>query len=414
MSVQQDLKNNGPEYILGLQEKYGNNFWLDGYFFAFDPEFVNDIYVKNYNKFIKAGGWHKMRKGLGEGLLTSEEPKHFKHRRILNPSFHISQINNHIQKMYEVVYEEIKKISSDSTLNVSDFFLDLSYKVLTSTLFDDKNLAQSKELKEIFYITMKKVASGEDSTPGSLDDTRARLYDFIYDVVQERIKNEEKKNDFLELLIESFQDNQISMQDVTDETISMLLAGHETTASAIAWSIYHASYDKNILDKIKIESTCFKNNLDNKDILNSIKDLYYSKYIINESLRMYPPVWYSPRQATEDCKINGVLIPKDTKVILSSYVSHRDKRYFKDPELFIPERWENDFESELPSGAYFPFHLGPRKCIGYRFGMLQAQITLLSFFSMISPDIITSIPSGVPLATYRPEPSFIINIKEAK
>ena len=147
-------------------------------------------------------------------------------------------------------------------------------------------------------------------------------------------------------------------------------------------------------------------------IVESIKNLKVSEYVIKEALRLYPPVWSSPREAIEDCYIEDTFVPKGTKIILSSYVSHRDEEYFEEPEKFIPMRWDNNFESTLPVGAYFPFHAGPRKCIGYRFGEVQSQITLLEFFKNFEIDLIDKMPEGVPLATYRPSENFRVRIRK--
>lgn len=412
MSVQEDLKSGGPDYLLDLYKEKGNVFWLDGYLFAFDPFYVNEVYVKQYNNFVKAAGWHKMRKGIGNGLLTNEEPQHLAHRRILNPAFHISKINSHINKMYSIIEEEIKLLEEQDDFKIADYFLNLSYKVLTNTLFDDKDLASSREFKDIFYSIMEKAGRGEKPGSNSLDRDRELLYELISKVIEKRNNSPEEHNDFLDLLIESATSGDMTIQDVVDETLSMLLAGHETTASIIVWAICHSSVDNDIIKQIKLESNSFKNNVEKNSVLDSVKELKFSEYVINETLRLYPPVWSSPRKALNDCQIADTFIPKDTRIILSSYVSHRDSRYFYDPFNFIPRRWENGFEETLDQGVYFPFHIGQRKCIGYRFGMIQAQITLLEFLNRFTVHLSNGMPSGVPLATYRPNEDFAVTIKK--
>lgn len=410
MNIQKQLKSEDPSFLLDLRDKYGNTFWLDTYFFAFDPQYVNEVYVKQYPNFIKAGGWHKIRKGLGNGLLVNEEPEHLVHRRILNPAFHIKKIESHLYKMYKIINEEISALSQKDSFDLSTYFFDLSYKILTNTIFDDEELSKSKKLQDVFYSVMKKVGNGEENEPGSLDEDREYLYDFISRVIKKRLDNNESHDDFLDLLIEASANGNLSLKDITDEVLSMMLAGHETTANTVIWAISNSYNNQSIVTKIKNESDIFVNKINKENILSLCKELNYSKNVISESLRLYPPVWFSPRQTLNDCVIVDTKIPKDTKIIISSYVSHRDPNYFENPNTFIPERWDDGLEEKLPSGVYFPFHIGPRTCIGYRFGFLQSQITILEFFSKIKVDLVDGFPSTLILATLRPQSKITANI----
>lgn len=411
MVLEKYLGQKGPEFFLKLKKENGKVFWIDGYIFVFDEKYVNEICVKQYSNFIKAIGWHRMREGIGDGLLTSEDPKHLYRRRILNPEFHINKINDHINKMSSIISNELKKIQDQKQFNVLDYFLNLSYTVLTNTLFDDKYLSESKEFKSIFDLIIKKSNNVLYPSDEPLDKYKKDLHEITSKIILKRMSSTEKHDDFLNLLIESFNHGDISLEDIVDEVLSMLLAGHETTANVVVWAICHSRLDKDILDSIKNESNIFSNNKENKKILDLLDDLKISEYIIKETLRMYPPVWVTPRESLNDCYIENTFLPKGTKVILSSYVSQRDEKYFDDPDVFMPLRWENNFEGTLPTGAYFPFHIGPRKCIGYKFGEIQAQITILEFFKNFEVEIFNKIPDGLPLSTYRPSENFTLSIK---
>lgn len=402
INIQRKLKSEDPNFLIDLKNQYGNTFWLDNYFFAFDPHYVNEIYVKQYSNFIKAGGWHKIREGLGDGLLVNEEPKHLAHRRILNPAFHIKKIETHLYKMHKIINEEVNLLSNQNQFDLSKYFFDLSYKILTNTIFDDEDLRDSQELQKVFYSVLKKVGTGEESEPTSFEEDKQYLYNFVKMVIERRLENQEHHEDFLDLLIDAYSNENLSLQDITDEILNMMLAGHETTANTVIWAISNIYNNKIMMDKIKKESKIFVEKINEKNILSLCKELNYSKNIISESLRMYPPVWFSPREALKDCLIIDTKIPKGTKVIVSSYVSHRDENYFKNPENFIPERWDNNLEESLPPGVYFPFHMGPRTCIGYRFGFLQAQITILELFNKLEIDLINGYPGTLILATLRP------------
>ena len=115
-----------------------------------------------------------------------------------------------------------------------------------------------------------------------------------------------------------------------------------------------------------------------------------------------PPIWQNPRTAKEDVEINNKFIPKGSFIILSPYVTHRDKNLFNDPDKFIPERWENDFEKKLPKGSYFPFGAGSRKCVGDQFAMIDMKIILLLISSKIKIKTIGKFPTESATVTYRP------------
>jgi len=129
-----------------------------------------------------------------------------------------------------------------------------------------------------------------------------------------------------------------------------------------------------------------------------------AKAIVSEALRLAPPVWVSPRRALQDTEIGGTWVPKGAHVLVSQYASHRSENFFENPDQFQPERWIGEFESSLPRGAYFPFLLGTRKCLGDQFALLEANIILLEMARQkrLRP-IASEIPRAEPRATYRPK-----------
>ena len=419
-NMKEDLRIKGPKYLLDIKKMYGDNFYLKSsemgsieykeYLFAFSPEFANEIYIKQYKNFIKSGGWHIIRKALGNGLLTSEEPIHLSHRRILNPAFHINKIDSYLNKSFLIIKEETDKWLDREYIDLSDEMFSLSYKVLTNTIFNDDMLEESDDLKTIFFQILEKTSHGEHSSPSNFQEISEKLNTLMSKVIKNRIENEREEKDFIDLLImASTEDENISLQDISDEVITMLLAGHETTANTLSWCIAHMTQDKDYWELLMEESR--KINYDGS-LVHSIRDWDVSKFAINEALRLYPPVWFSPRKALVDTKVGDFLIRAGTNVILSSFVTHRSDQYFNNPDEFIPMRWAGGLEESLPEGAYFPFHLGPRKCIGYQFAMAQAQMTLIEMASKMQIELVGDFPKGLPIATYRPEGKVTIRISK--
>jgi cytochrome P450 len=124
--------------------------------------------------------------------------------------------------------------------------------------------------------------------------------------------------------------------------------------------------------------------------------------ILDEALRLAPPVWVAPRIAIEDVEIDGIRVPKGAHVLVSQFVTQRDPRYFADPERFDPERWLNtDLERNLPKGAFFPFGAGSRKCLGEYFALAESRLILLHVAKSVV--LATKFPKAQPRATYRPK-----------
>jgi cytochrome P450 len=423
LMIQSLLKIKGPTYLIELKEKNGNVFFLKSgsphdkdvteYLFAFDPIFVEEIYTKQYKNFIKAGGWHKLRKALGNGLLTSEEPIHLEHRRILNPGFHVKKINAYASQMHDLIKIETNSWINKEEIDLNDSVTQLTYSILTNTIFNNDMQENFNDLKKIFFIILEKAGKGETSTPGSMDKYGDDLKNLMDKVIKKRLDSPNKEKDFLDLLIDaSISDSKITLQDVSDEVLTMLLAGHETTASTVTWAICHLSLNKEFFEIIKKESLEYSKKAKDGDQISLLKDLKFSKYVINEILRLYPPVWFSPRTAICDTQIKDTFIPKGTRVILSSYVMQRDEKYFEHPNEFLPMRWDNGLENNLPEGVFWPFHLGPRKCIGYQFALMQSQISLLEIFSKMNIELLEGMPEGLAIATYRPLGEIKVKIKK--
>jgi cytochrome P450 len=417
-NIKEEIRINGPEYLLNVKKMYGDNVYLNSseaglteckdYLFAFSPEFANQIYIKQYKNFIKSGGWHIIRKALGNGLLTSEEPIHLKHRKILNSAFHVNKIDSYLHKSLLIIKEETDKWLDKEHVDISDEMFSLSYKVLTNTIFNDDMLEESDDLKTIFFQILQKTSHGEYSSPSNFQEISEKLNTLMLKVIKTRIENEREEKDFIDLLImASIENENISLQDISDEVITMLLAGHETTANTLSWCIAHMTQDKDYWDLLMEES----GKIDYEgSLVHCIKDWDVSKFAINEALRLYPPVWFSPRKAIVDTIVGDFLIKAGTNVILSSFVTHRNDQYFNDPNSFIPTRWAGGLEESLPEGAYFPFHLGPRKCIGYQFAMAQAQMTIVEMASKMRIELVGDFPKGLPIATYRPKGKVTVKI----
>jgi len=196
-----------------------------------------------------------------------------------------------------------------------------------------------------------------------------------------------------------------------DECMTLLLAGHETTALALSWACYLLAQHPAAQEKLHVELDrvlCGR-----APSLEDLPRLVWAESVVREALRLYPPAWLMPRLAVEDLEIRGYRIRKGASVVMSQWIVHRDPRWFADPERFDPSRWSEAFARSLPRFAYFPFGGGPRVCVGASFAMLEAVLLLAAIeqrfrLNLASPEPIEPVATmtlrpkgGVPLALSR-------------
>lgn len=156
--------------------------------------------------------------------------------------------------------------------------------------------------------------------------------------------------------------------------MTLLLAGHETTANALTWTLLLLAQHPAVWDRLAKEVHLVLG--DRLPTYGDLPQLHYTKCIIKESMRLYPPAWALGREVVEDCQIEGYSLKRGTAVYVSQWVMHRDPRFFEEPEQFCPQRWAGGLEQRLPRGVYFPFGAGPRVCIGKAFSMMESVLIL--------------------------------------
>ena len=195
-------------------------------------------------------------------------------------------------------------------------------------------------------------------------------------IIRERREQGGDRGDLLSILLLGRDEENQSMSErqLRDEVITLLVAGHETTAIALSWTRYLLAHSPDVDAKLAAEL---------RDVLggraptvSDLAQLTFTQQVVTEALRIYPPAWGFGREALADCEIGGYAIPAGTTIIISPWVLHRDPRYFEHPTEFRPERWSGDFARQLPRFAYIPFGGGHRICIGNRFAMMEMILIL--------------------------------------
>ncbi len=207
---------------------------------------------------------------------------------------------------------------------------------------------------------------------------RSVLDALVYGLIAERRRTggTDGGGDLLSLLLEARDEDGRGMDDrqVRDEVLTLFLAGHETTANALAWTWYLLARHPEAAVRFRAEiDTVLGDRLPGAG---DVPRLVFTRQVLAESMRLYPPAWAISRRAVEPVVIGGYPLPAGTGVLCSQWVAHRDPRFFPDPLRFLPERWTETFEAGLPKLTYFPFGGGPRVCIGLGFAWMEGILLL--------------------------------------
>ena len=407
-----------PKFLLKMQRKYGDycSFFLSRRLFIglFSPIGVHEVTVVQQHNFIKGVGFARMRKVLGEGLLTNEEPIHLAHRRMMQPPFHHGNLDSYVAIMHNLINEHTNNWPSKSSIDLAPEMMALTLEIVSRCLFGLDSHQYTEAIAESMEVAIDRIE--RTMLPGlerfdksaikyfkEFEIASDRLVDIAEAIINKRLESKEKKDDDLLGILLQMRD-QISVDHIRDEVLTLILSGHETTANVMSWAFSYLSKNPKVRKELEDEA-------DRADWIKENRSPTYQELevsspiasaVLQETMRLAPPVWVAPRIATVDCVIDGVKIPKGAHVLLSQYVTHRNPRYFPNPEEWQPERWQNmEFEKSLPKGAYFPFGGGTRKCLGEYFAVAEARLILLMVAKNFKLD--GSFPKAQPRATYRPK-----------
>jgi len=373
-----------------LQRDYGDIVTMRYYnfrvFFVSHPDYIEQVLVTDNRKFIKGRILRKNRQLFGNGLLTSEGDFWLRQRRLAQPAFHRARIASYADTMVKFASRIASEWSSGEERDIHAEMMRLTLSIVAKTLFDadvDREAQRvGHALEAIMHLNsdFRKLLITPTwlPTPRKIRATfaTAKLNRIIYRFIDERRATATDKGDLLSMLLAARDDDgsRMTNRQLRDESITIFLAGHETTANALSWTWMLLSQNP------QVEATLHEE-LDRvlagrAPTVEDLPDLRYTGHVVTESMRLYPPAWGMARIAIEDAEIAGYPIPKGCGVSLAQWVVHRDPRWFEAPLEFRPERWEGDLLKRIPRFAYFPFGGGPRQCIGNNFAVMEATLLL--------------------------------------
>lgn len=381
------------------------------------PEYIEQILQKR-ELFVKnTPDWRTVRTLVGQGLVTSEGDFWLRQRRMIQPVFHQQRINNYAETMVHYTKDLLLTWKDGEMRDIHEDMMSLTLKIVTKTIFDiDLNGIEGKMIADCNHLAMEWFASQQKQgylelfwlpTPINLryKDALKKMDRFISELIRQRCAKRKNSRDLLSMLMEvvdSSDGTGMNERQLRDELVTLMFAGHETTANLLSWAFMLLCQNPRVQAKLILElETVLSNRLPNTEDINHLR---YTQQIIKESLRLYPPVYALPRCPIRDCEIGGYRFPAGCFMVVSPWVMQRSSSYFANPEKFQPERWENDLEKELPKGVYFPFGEGPRSCIGKGFAMMEATLIFATIVQKFKLELLSEHPIvPFPSMTLRPK-----------
>jgi cytochrome P450 len=381
------------------------------------PDWIEQVLVVQQSKFHKSiltkDATERL---LGQGLLISEGDFWRRQRRLAQPAFHRARVNEYAAAMIEIGQEHLREWSDGDVRDIAQEMMTLTLDVTVKTLFGTTLPGEAQQVGRATTFLMRYELGRLRSpfrVPGNWPTPKnrraQRAYDFLdslaYRIISERQArgNSHPHGDLLSLLMGAMDEDgsQMTPKQLRDETMTLFIAGHETTAQTLSWTWYLLSQNPSAEARLHEELHGVLGG--RAPDIADLKQLPYLQGVLNEALRLYPPAYIIARTSIDPFEIGGYDFPTGSTMLMSQWVMHRDARFYDDPEAFRPERWLDGLENRLPAGAYFPFGAGPRRCIGQGFALLEAALLIGTLAQRFRFQLVPGHPvEPEPLVTLRP------------
>jgi cytochrome P450 len=415
------LRLNPLRFLPELVREYGDvvrfQFGPQEIYVLNDPELIRDVLVTHDRRFSKGPGLRVAERLLGKGLLTSEGEFHKRQRRLAQPAFHRQRIAAYGGVMAEYSLRWQQGWREGAELDLAEEMRGLTLQIAAKTLFDTEvtdeidaiSHALTQSLLLYQFAMLPFAARLERFVPfltRRFNRARARLDATVYRMIAERRASGEDRGDLLSMLLlarDVDEDGgQMTDEQLRDEAMTLLLAGHETTANAFAWTWLLLGQNPEVearlhaeLDRVLAGRT---------PTVEDVPALVYTRMVFSEAMRLYPPAWVVARKALEACPLGSFTLPAGALVLMPEWVTHHDARWYPEPERFDPERWTREALASRPKFAYYPFGGGSRLCIGEQFAWMEGVLVLATLASRWRFRLVPGHPIvPQPLITLRPK-----------
>ena len=361
-------------------------------YFINHPDLIKEVLIAQAPSFIKGDAVRANRRIFGNGLLSNEGSSWLTQRRLIQPAFHHSHIASYANIMVSYTERMLATWRDGESRDIHQDMMRLTLEIVAMALFSVE-IASGKDRVGAALDTLMELSMGARMlipAPFRRIPTRnnrrydaavRELDDIVYSLIRERQSNAATTSphgfqDLLGTLLRARYDDGSSMpaQQLRDEVMTLLLAGHETTAVSLSWIWLLLARHPEVEQKLWAELRTVLNG--RSPTLADLANLPYTERVVKEAMRLYPPVWAIVRTAVKPCEIGGYVIPAKSPVLMSQWVMHRDQRFYDQPNQFNPDRWLDERYKTAPRFSYFPFGGGPRICIGASFATTEAALVL--------------------------------------
>jgi len=380
------------------------------------PEGIKHVLQDNHRNYRKSFDYKILARLLGQGLVTSEGSLWLNQRRLMQPMFHRQKVAAFGKLMAERTLEMLDRwrgrAERPEPFDVAPEMMRLTLQIVGQALLSMDLIAQAEVIGRNMTVANERFGDMGLSafvpwfpTPGNVRFRKAALAlrKIVLDIIAERRRDGRDHGDLLSMLL-AVRDEEtgegMKDQQLRDEILTLILAGHETTATALSWTWYLLSQNPDAERKLHAELDQVLGG--RAAAIEDLPKLNYTGIVIDEAMRMYPPVWAIGREAIADDEIMGYRVCKGSNLLLSQWLAHHHPAFWENPNRFEPERFLAERASGRPRYAFFPFGGGPRMCIGNLFALTEAQIVLATVAQKYRLRVPPNHPIGLqPLVTLR-------------
>lgn len=394
-------RQHGPEVVLILQQRYGTLFrtgsrllpWLPYVYFVLDAEDSYQLLVKQRPMLEKPSmGRRMLKSSFGNGLFTSQGDHWRRQRKLMQPAFHHGQIGRYADKIVCHTEAMLTQWQDGAEIVIDDVMHALTFTIVVDALFSADAFEKIPLVQQAMLDLSQGLTTQNQSpllmllpdwfpAPALRQKRRgAQALDrLVHQMIAERraLGEADSPADLLSTLLFTRDEETgetMSDQQLRDELVTLYIAGHETTAVLLNWTWVLLSQNPDIAADLQAELAQVLQG--RSPTFDDLPQLPLTQAIIKEALRLYPPAWFLFREASPGLTLRDEAILDNSALAIVPYAVHRDDRWYEEPLAFRPARWLAGLEQSLPKGAYFPFGLGPRTCIGNGFAQMEAQLIL--------------------------------------
>ena len=411
-----------PFFLRRSAKTYGDLIELRrGIWLASHPDLVRQILVANPQKWSKARGVEKTKRLLGEGLLGSGGETHRSRRRLLQPLFAVARLPLYADTIVGCALETRDSWRDGATVDIGAQMSRLALAIVTRGVFGAGVEGRETQISDalddamkLFNVSMMPGGDWLERIPpidAKFQNARRTLDQIVYDLIETKRQSGTETDDVLSILLRACNEDGSRLKDeaIRDEAMTLLMAGHETTANALTFAWWFLGRHPESQAKLEAETDEILGA--RRAVYEDVPNLVWTRAVLSEAMRLLPPAWIVGRRAVEETTLdwNGqVQVPRGTTILISQFVIGRDERFWPDARAFKPARWRDGFEPRR--GTYFPFGAGSRACLAENFAWMEATLCLATLAQQFRAR-----PAGVldlePSATMRPRGPLLMQLQ---